>query len=222
GQPFDRLVESHARVHGVVPRDGTRFEADQVVMAVGSWTPHVLPWLGRIFRSNGMPIFHLNPANPGLFTPPHFVVFLADEPVTGYYGLPLHPENNVVIFAYHGPGREMHPESPERQVTAEEIEKLRQFLRYTCPSLADAPMAYTRLCLYCDTWDGHFWLAHDPERPGLVVATGGSGHAFKFAPVLGGFIADTVEQQPYPYAQKFRWRPELTHVPHEEQLRHKE
>ncbi|MEK6573669.1 MAG: hypothetical protein AABZ58_05075, partial [Chloroflexota bacterium] len=60
------------------------------------------------------------------------------------------------------------------------------------------------------------------NRDGLVVATGGSGHALKFAPLLGGFIADTVEGAPYPYAHKFRWRPEVQRVRNEEESRYKE
>lgn len=59
-----------------------------------------------------------------------------------------------------------------------------------------------------DTWGGHLWIAADPERPGLVLATGGSGHAFKFAPLLGDWIADAVEGGPNPLLAKFRWRPE--------------
>ena len=41
-------------------------------------------------------------------------------------------------------------------------------------------------------------LARDPDRPRLTVAAGGSGHAFKFAPVLGDLIADAVLGEPVP------------------------
>jgi sarcosine oxidase/L-pipecolate oxidase len=42
--------------------------------------------------------------------------------------------------------------------------------------------------------------------PGLVYATGGSGHGFKFAPVLGRIVADVVEGKPNSYASRFAWR----------------
>ena len=67
-------------------------------------------------------------------------------------------------------------------------------------------MVRRRLCLYCDSKDGDFWIAADPDRPGLFVAAGGSGHGFKFAPVLGELIADTVEQADNPLARRFAWR----------------
>lgn len=222
GQAFERFIEYGSRAGGVVGRDGTRFEGDRVVMAPGSWAPHIMPWMAPYFRSNGMPVFWLQPGDPGLFEPPRFVGFGADISVSGYYGFPLHPETGVVKIARHGVGRRMHPESPERVVTQGETDRLREFLRDTFPALAGAPIVYTRVCLYCDTWDGHFWIDHDPDRQGVIVATGGSGHGLKFAPVLGPIIADTVEGRPHAYRHKFRWRPEVLGVRNEEESRHKE
>src|SRR5437899_6632788 len=103
----------------------------------------------------------------------------------------------------------MSPDSPEREVTSAEEEDLREFLARTFPALAKAPIVYTRICLYCDTHDGHFWIAPDPERPGLIVAAGDCGHGFKFAPVLGEIIADAVEEKPNSLSKKFRWRREV-------------
>src|SRR5207249_6569211 len=78
---------------------------------------------------------------------------------------------------------------------------------WALPELAEAPIVYTRVCMYCDTHDGNFWIAPDPEREGLVIAAGDCGHGFKFAPVLGEIIADAVEQKSNPILEKFRWRP---------------
>jgi glycine/D-amino acid oxidase-like deaminating enzyme len=103
----------------------------------------------------------------------------------------------------------MSPESGQHAVTPEEENNLRDFLSGTFPVLLSAPIVYTRICFYCDTHDGHFWIAPDPERPGLIVATGDCGHGFKFAPVLGEIIADAVEGRDNPLLQKFRWRPEV-------------
>src|SRR5438067_1211152 len=137
-----------------------------------------------------------------------FPVFGADITTTGYYGFPIN-RDGVVKIANHGAGREMSPDSPERVVTAEDEGNLREFLASTFPSLADAPIVYTRVCMYCDTHDGHFWIARDPERQGLVVAAGDSGHGFKFAPMLGEIIADAVEAKDNRLLDKFRWRPEV-------------
>jgi glycine/D-amino acid oxidase-like deaminating enzyme len=208
GTRLFRLDERDDRMKGIVLNDGQEIAGDFVVMATGAWTPYLLPFTKKFFRATGQPVFHLRPQQPELFAPERFPVFGADITITGYYGFPVN-RDGVVKIANHGPGREMSPESPRRAVTPEDERNLREFLASTCPDLADAPIVYSRVCMYCDTHDGHFWIARDPEREGLIIAAGDCGHGFKFAPVLGEIIADAVEEKPNPILQKFRWRPDV-------------
>ena len=208
GSQFTGLDEDDEGLRGVLLDTGQRIPGDLVVMAVGAWTPYVLPFTRKFFRATGQPVFHLKPAQPELFASERFPVFGADISTTGYYGFPL-SRDGIVKIANHGPGRQMSPDSFDRTVTPQEEKDLREFLSWTFPTLADAPIVYKRICFYCDTRDGHFWIATDPEHPGLVVATGDSGHGFKFAPVLGEIIADAAEGKSNPLLQKFRWRPEV-------------
>lgn len=204
---FTGLNETDDLLRGIFLDDGKTINGDAVVVAAGAWTPYLLPFTKKFFRATGHPIFHLKPDDPELFLPERFPFFGADISTTGYYGFPFN--QGVVKIANHGAGREFSPDSAERVVTPEDEHELREFLRSTIPSLADAPIVYTRICMYCDTNDGDFWIAPDPERPNLVIATGDCGHGFKFAPVLGEIIADAVERKPNPFLQKFRWRPEV-------------
>jgi glycine/D-amino acid oxidase-like deaminating enzyme len=208
GSRFADLDERDDRIEGTVLDNGERIAGNAVVMAAGAWTPYVLPLTKRFFRASGQPVFHLKPRQPELFAPAQFPVFGADITTTGYYGFPLNHEG-IVKIANHGPGREMSPESPQRIVTSKEEENLRKFLSWAFPALADAPIVYTRVCMYCETHDGNFWIAPDPEREGLVITAGDCGHGFKFAPVLGEIIADAVEEKSNPILEKFRWRPEV-------------
>jgi len=202
---FSGLDETSDRVKGIALESGEKVPADAVVMTVGAWTPYVLPFTGDFFRASGQPVFHLKPAQPELFTPERFPIFGADISATGFYGFPLN-RDGVVKIANHGLGREMSPDSPEGVVTKEEENRMREFLADSFPLLADAAVVFTRVCFYCDTKDGDFWIAADPERAGLTIAAGDCGHGFKFAPVLGGIIADAVEGKVNP---KFSWRPEV-------------
>jgi glycine/D-amino acid oxidase-like deaminating enzyme len=208
GAKFSELNEAGDHVKGIVLYTGQRISGDVVVMTVGAWTPYLLPFTRKFFRASGQPVFHLKPDQPELFAPGCFPVFGADITTTGYYGFPVN-RDGVVKIANHGPGREMSPDSPERGVTHQEGQNLREFLSSTFPTLAEAPIVYSRVCMYCDTHDGHFWIARDPKREGLVIAAGDCGHGFKFAPVLGGIIADAVEQKSNPILEKFRWRPAI-------------
>ena len=83
-------------------------------VAVGAWTPTLLPELGEVMRPVGQPVFHLRPADPERFSPPHFVVFGADSSRTGWYGFPAHPDTGVVKIANHGPGWLVDPEHDPR------------------------------------------------------------------------------------------------------------
>lgn len=204
---FSGLDETDDLVRGIFVEDRDPISGDVIVMATGAWTPYALPSTAKFLRATGHPVFHLKPSNPELFLPERFPFFGADISTTGFYGFPLN--EGVVKIANHGGGREMSPDSSERVVTTDEENALRVFLRSTIPSLADAPIVYTRICMYSDTNDGDFWIAPDPDRSNLIVAAGDCGHGFKFAPVLGEIIADAVEHKPNPILKKFRWRPEV-------------
>jgi glycine/D-amino acid oxidase-like deaminating enzyme len=204
GQAFDRLLEQGARVTGVVTRSGQTWRADSVLVAAGAWTPALLPQLADRLWSTGQPVVHFRVADVPAYHPPRFVPWAADIARSGWYGFPALPDGTLKV-ANHGPGRPIHPDQP-RRVLPEEEARARAFLATTFPDLADAPVIATRLCLYCDSWDGDFLIDHDPDRPGLIVAAGDSGHGFKFAPVLGPLIADVVEGKPNPWAGRFAWR----------------
>jgi glycine/D-amino acid oxidase-like deaminating enzyme len=205
---FQELDEAGSRVTGILLENGEKIAAATVVMAVGAWTPYALPFTRNFLRASGQPVFHLKPKQPELFTPERFPIFGADISTTGYYGFPLNGDG-VVKIANHGPGRKMSPDSAQRVVTKEEENQMRNFLSDSFPALADSPIVFTRLCFYCDTPDGNFWIAPDPDRPGLIIAAGDCGHGFKFAPVLGEIIADAVEGKSNPLLEKFRWRPDV-------------
>jgi len=207
GKKFARLIENGSKVGGIVTAGGESHQADRVVVCAGTWTGKILPHLAEDLRTVGQPVFHLKPQDPTPYQASRFPIFTGDVTTTGYYGLPVTPDG-IVKVANHGPGIVMDPDDPNRTASPEQEAQLRDFLHDSIPGLAGAPIVFTRLCLYCDTWDGHLWIDRDPARQGLVVATGGSGHAFKFAPLLGDVIADTVEDRPGPLRDKFRWRPE--------------
>ena len=203
GAAMAQLLTDDKRVHGVLLTDGQRLTGDAVIVAAGAWTPMLLPHLQERMWVVGQPVLHFRPVEAAPFAMPRFTGFAADISNTGWYGLPFH--EGVVKIANHGEGRRLDPRGPKEVGSGEEA-RFREFLRETFPALAEAPCVRQRLCLYCDTWDGHFWIDHDREYPGLLVATGGSGHAFKFAPLLGGLIADVLEGRANRYAARFAWR----------------
>jgi len=221
GQTVVELLQNGNRIQGVRTHTGLRIEAGHHILAAGAFAPYLLPELQESLVVTGHPVFHLQPALPALYMPPDFPVFAADIQHTGWYGFPYHPLQQVVKVANHGIGIPMHPGNDPREVPPAALEHLQTFLRISIPSLADATLTESRLCCYADTPDGHFWIDHHPELQGLSVATGGSGHAFKMAPVLGELIADVAESKENIRAERFAWRAFDVETVHEEEARRK-
>ncbi|KXJ89770.1 FAD dependent oxidoreductase-domain-containing protein [Microdochium bolleyi] len=88
--------------------------------------------------------------------------------------------------------------------------QLRAALKLFLPWMADAdtrPFRETRLCWYTDTASGDWIIDYHPSYSGLFVATGGSGHAFKFLPILGEKVVGCLRgSYPAEFANKWRWR----------------
>ncbi|MDA1330354.1 MAG: FAD-dependent oxidoreductase [Chloroflexi bacterium] len=204
GAIFSALRQVGGKVSGVKTKDGTEYEGEIVVMAAGSWTPALLPWLRDVMWPTAQAVFHFRPERAGDYRGNAFPVWTAELGRTGWYGFPAQPDGTLKI-ANHGPGWSLDP-SGTRQVPEGEEARFRAFFAESIPGLASAAQIGARLCFYCDTFDTDFWIDHDPERPGLVVSSGGSGHAFKFTPMLGQITADVVEGRQNAYASRFAWR----------------
>lgn len=201
--PVRGLARAPGRVLGA--RVGADLlEADLLVVATGGWTADLVPELAPLLSTVGQPVFHFSPVDGGPFTAPALPVFGADISTSGTYGFPLRA--GVVKVARHGDGRAMHPgDVSARAVTEQELAGALAFLSRAMPALAAAPLAETRVCVYGQSADGHPVIAPSPAQSSLVVACGGSGHIFKFGPVLGGLVADAAEGKVVP---RFAWRTE--------------
>lgn len=201
---FRDFMSRGSRIQGVITTDAQHIEADRVVVAAGAWTPGLMPWLSDILWSTGHPVLHFQPPNPDAYRGDRFPPWAADISGSGWYGFPALPDGRVKV-AHHAQGNRAHPDV-RGSVTDDHETRTRDFLRHSIPALADAPVVHRRVCMYCDTFDSDLLVAADPNREGLVVASGGSGHGFKFAPVLGAIAADVLEARDNRFAHRFAWR----------------
>ncbi len=204
GVTFERTLEKGGKVLGFVATNGEEYHGDLTIVAGGAWTPSLLPQLQDVMWATGQAVLHFRVEDVKKFQPPLFPVWNADIENSGWYGFPAKDYGTLKV-ANHGPGWRV--DARDLRVVPKEVEaKFRAFFADTFPDLVNAPKIFERLCLYCDTFDGNFWIDHDPEREGLMVSCGGSGHAFKFAPMLGTIAADVAEGRPNKYAHRFAWR----------------
>lgn len=206
GQTAEHIVVENGQLQAVKTREGRSFSCGHAIVAAGANTPYLLPELQPYIKATGHPVFWLKPKDPKLFRSPQLAVFTADIANTGWYGFPLHPKQGVVKIAKHTDGLVLHPDRDDRQIRDEEVADMRDFAKKSFPALIDAPLVYTRRCLYTDTLDGHFWIDQHPEIKGLSVSTGGSGHGMKMGPVIGEMTADMAEGKEHEFSARYRWR----------------
>ena len=197
------LLTNKSRVLGVMTQKGT-IDADYVVIAAGAWSVKLLPQYKLPIQVVGQPVFYFEPSNKSLFESPSFCVWAADISHSGWYGFPALSDGTVKV-ANHGDGVLLDPDG-NREVSVEQVRSCREFLVEIFPSLASAKLSKKHLCLYTDTLDGDFIIDYVPSMEGIILATGGSGHAFKFAPILGSCVADVLERRENSFNTRFKWR----------------
>lgn len=97
-----------------------------------------------------------------------------------------------------------------KAIPEQAIKVIRKFLDDYLPELSaeGIDIALSRVCWYTDSFDNHFVIDRVPDTDGLMVATGGSGHGFKFLPVIGNFVVDRIEGLGLdrPALRAWKWR----------------
>ncbi|KAI2627668.1 FAD dependent oxidoreductase [Hypoxylon sp. NC1633] len=96
----------------------------------------------------------------------------------------------------------------EQKETRIPLDALDEFISINFPELAPLGISSTRLCWYTDSIDNSFVVDFVLGRPGIAVCSGGSGHGFKFLPILGREVTKILEGKGSQtvYGQMWRWR----------------
>jgi sarcosine oxidase len=159
-----------------------------VVIAAGPWAPELLADRGLPVAARRKVVAHFAPLDESLVVPDSLPGFVIRNVAGLFYGFPAVAGQGVKVGRHDGGGTTT-PDTVDRRVRAEEVEELHAVLREHLPAAAGPVLdAYT--CLYTMSPDEHFLVGALPGAPGCFVATGCSGHAFKFVPALGEVLAD--------------------------------
>ncbi|KAI8903570.1 FAD dependent oxidoreductase [Gorgonomyces haynaldii] len=175
-----------------------------VILCSGAWSRSLLD-LSDVLVATGQPVIHFNP--PKTVIGPQ-MVWTANITKTGFYGFPSN-KDGLIKVAKHSAGYTNNLQNVPSSDTPLPVEALLHFRRFfdKCfPYLNQLDIAKTRMCWYTDTFDGDFLITRYPSNPNIVLATGGSGHAFKFAPVIGRIVVDVIMNRTSAETQKFGWR----------------
>jgi glycine/D-amino acid oxidase-like deaminating enzyme len=199
GTPVRGVDEDATEVH-VETSLGT-FGFDQVVIAAGVWLGQLIPSLGRHIQVTRQCMAFFAPSDPNQHRPGPMPVWAIEAPGENWYGHPL--ADGRVKIADNPLGPPAEPDS-HRDAVSGFAERAQQFVASWLPGLAHGRLLSTRSCLYDMTPDGNFLIDWAPGRQRILVAGGGSGHAFKFGGSLGPLIADALEDKANPLGEPFR------------------
>lgn len=216
------LVREGKKVFGVRLKDGSVQGAALVILAAGAWSGRLVDLRGRA-TATGQVLVYLDLTAEEQERLGKMPVLLNMS--TGLFIIP--PRNRVLkiarhAYGYSNPTKVPHPDGsgevieislprtavddPSQWVPREGEEACRTALREMIPSIGDRPFTKSRICWYCDTPKGDFLITYHPELEGLFLATGGSGHAYKFLPVIGDEVVNCIGGQcPTEFKDKWTW-----------------
>ena len=183
--PFSRQGQD-AKAAALVLESGREVAFERVLIASGAWTRSLVRSFEKMLTPTRQEVIYFEAPRDG-FDVGQFPVFTALE--TGFYGFPIHHAGAMKI-ANHNKGETVDPRSYDRRVSDESIAECRAFFSEFIPALEDAPVQETRACLYNNTPDDDFIIDRHPEFENAVIATGFSGHGFKFGPLIGRIAAE--------------------------------
>jgi sarcosine oxidase len=174
----------------VIVADGLEIVAERLIVSAGAWVKRLLPDLPLSVRVTRQQVLYFRPADPAPFRIGRFPVFIykgvGDE--DAFYGMPEYQGLGVKVARHFGP--EVEPDIEDREVGEEYRRVVRRFLRGHMPTLVDAPIDLTEICLYTVAPDEGFLVDFHPARPDVIVASPCSGHGFKFCCLIGRVLAD--------------------------------
>ncbi|KAH6880669.1 FAD dependent oxidoreductase [Thelonectria olida] len=211
------LEKTGPRITGVKTAAGTRLLADTVVLATGAWSNRLVPDMNHNILAVGQPVGFIQLS-------PEEAKRLSKMPVminthTGVFCFPPTPDTHQLKLARHGFGFATKIDVGGRVVSGpmlkgnnaasgylpeDAVNGLREGVSSFFPEFGNRPWAKLRMCWYTDTPNGDFMVDYHPTVDGLFLATGGSGHAFKFLPVIGKHVADCLEEKASPALRK-KW-----------------
>jgi monomeric sarcosine oxidase len=188
--PVTKIVphENHIEIHA-----DDVYHAEKLVITAGAWMNHMLKFLDiqLPLEPLGAQVAYFAPQNLQKYSHtdmPIFITHLRKTYGDWVYGIPSINDSGLKV-AFHGGQRVNDVAHINYEPTDETIEGIRRYIRRYMPE-ADAPLLFTRICLYTMTPDEDFVLDVHPNHPNIIIGSICSGHGFKFSTLMGSIIAD--------------------------------
>lgn len=219
----EKIIYEGDLAKGIVFVDGSKLDSDLVIVAAGAWTSKLV-YIGDFIKHFCFEVvwFKLLPeeiqkwSNMAITTnlstginifPPHEGEMKVLRRSSGYI--------NTVEFKNPDPEKAgtlkfSYPRTtitnPKDWIPIEAEDGIRTQLKEIMPDLADRPFDRTKLCWVSYTESGNFLIDNHPKYSNVILATGGSGHAWKFVSILGDKVMERINGELSPsLSEMFSW-----------------
>lgn len=176
-----------------VTSDKNTYQAQSIVIAAGPFInkfSKILPMEFTVNRAVSLWFHDFGRQNvdKGL---PSFAFVDAQDFI---YGFPSIDGSGVKLSRYQPSTKIIDPLSTSLEPTEDEIAPIMKARDAYLPKLAQSFHQH-RLCFYTLTKDENFLIDRHPQHSNIIFAAGCSGHAFKFAPVVGELVKRLVQDE---------------------------
>lgn len=196
---FNEKVEEFksTKEHITVKTNKQIYQCKKLVISVGGYVQQLLPSFQAPQKITRQLISWWNVDIPNKFNEhnlPCWTLMHEDHPGI-YYGFPMVNSAEftspfALKIAHHTPGDEISPEKLNDFNPQNELKKLTAIIDQYLPNTVQTLHSFSA-CMYTNSSDENFIIDFLPDTDQrVVIATGFSGHGFKFVPVMGEILSD--------------------------------
>ncbi len=213
------LERVDGKLTGVKVASGRVLAADQYILCTGAASPALLPELSSQLWSKCWTLAHIQ---------------LTDAELEEYRGMPVVDNYELGFFFEPDPVTKLikicnasqgyqwktatnsdgthysvpryASDHPEEGIPDEARVAINEFIDNLLPQFSGRALKEAKICWCTDTPDQHLLITRHPKYPELLLGTGDSGHAFKFLPTIGSYIADALEGKSRGVKPEWGWR----------------
>jgi sarcosine oxidase len=172
------------------------YHTNKLVITAGPWAGKMIPGFDTKLKVTRQALAWVQPKKWDNFALGKFPCWILENNDHDFYGFPILPVGKFggplgLKLALHYPGGDVtDPDAVNRNTKESDENVLIKFLNQFMPDGYESTLVM-KTCLYTNTPDQNFILDYLPGfDKDVAIATGFSGHGFKFASVIGEIMAD--------------------------------
>ncbi|NKI31825.1 N-methyl-L-tryptophan oxidase [Croceivirga thetidis] len=176
--------------------DKATYHAKKLIITAGPWTSKLATDLAPKLTITRQPLAWVQPKKWMEFDKAKFPCWLIRNGGRDFYGFPIVPVGQfggplgLKLGMHHPGGEATDPDKVDRTPREADEKALVEFLEEFIPDGYQNTLVM-KTCLYTKTVDEHFIVDFLPNsNKNIVVASGFSGHGFKFVSVIGEVLVD--------------------------------